>query len=186
MVTQCYSNPYILQEWLFTQPHISIVEGLWSDPLVNKRGRGSFTYLWKLYILCWYIYIHIYVYCICMYIYICDLHRCGWYLFVYRYWIIYILYTYIIYYIYIYYIYTHRTGRLPWAHTCHTQNDVLFQRTQFRSVCETGCCRESHFETRVPGSRGVLHYVPFGYLLHSHGIDGLPINSMVIFHGYVK
>ena len=30
-----------------------------------------------------------------------------------------------------------------------------------------------------------------GYLLHSHGIDGpfidgLPINSMVIFHGYVK
>ena len=33
-------------------------------------------------------------------------------------------------------------------------------------------------------------YIPSGYLLHSHGkwpieIDGLPINSMVIFHGYV-
>ena len=107
MVTQCYSNPYILQEWLFTQPHISIVEGLWSDPLVNKRGRGSFTYLWKLYILCWYIYIcilYMYVY-IYIYIYVTytgavdiylsiDIELYTYYIYIYY---IYILYIYIIY-----------------------------------------------------------------------------------------
>ena len=35
------------------------------------------------------------------------------------------------------------------------------------------------------------YYIPSGYLTVRHGIDGpfidgLPINSMVMFHGYVK
>ena len=144
MVTQCYSNPYILQEWLFTQPHISIVEGLWSDPLVNKRGRGSFTYLWKLYILCWYIYICIlYMY---VYIYVTYTGAVDIYLS-----IDIELYTYIIY--YIYYIYIHaqnRTFALS-PHLSHTKwcsfstdpvpvslRDGLLPRVSFR---ETGCPR---------------------------------------------
>ena len=139
MVTKCYSNPYILQECLFTQPHISIVEGLWSDPLVNKRGRGSFTYLNESYI--YYVDIYIYVYCI-LYIYIYK----------------YVTYTGVV------DIYLSIDIELnTYIYNIHAQNRTfaLSPHLSHRKWCSfstdpvpvslrvKGCCRESHFETRT-------------------------------------